>query len=339
VGDEPFDDGWVAPLNTALYPDLADRQSPRPAAGCPAFKGRDTVLERPDGDQPGTATVRPGQYEIVHHGSGERHTVVWWDPLMLEGKGDDTRGLRRDDLISKEARHEDVAADRARYNAWVDDRTRIRERGSMPSLRIVTATEWVISGATGATGATGAAGAAGAAGATGAAGAAGATRSEADAVQVIDAGVEGARPSGKRFGVLVHAMLAAVALDASASDVENLARLQAKVLGATDAERDEAARVVARVMAHPVLRQARDAEKTGRACRREAAVSIVIDGTLVDGQVDLAFETDDGWIVVDFKTDAEIGASEDAYRRQVALYAAAVARATGRSARGVLLRV
>jgi ATP-dependent exoDNAse (exonuclease V) beta subunit len=314
VGDEPFDDGWVSPLNNALYPDLGERQSPKTAVGCPPFKGKDTVLERPDGDQPGTATVRPGQYEVVDPVSHERATVVWWDPLLIDGKGDDTRGLRRDDLISKDARPEDVAADRARYDAWVRERVRVRDEGSKASLRIVTATEWALDPDAYRVG-------------------------DAAAVQVIDAGFAGERPSGKRFGVLVHALLAAVPLDASGGDVEDLARLHAKVLGATDAERDEAARVVARVVAHPVLTEARAAEKNGRACRREAAVSIVVDGTLVDGQVDLAFEHEDEWVVVDFKTDAEIGMAEESYRRQVALYAHAIAEVTGRRARGLLLRV
>ncbi len=65
----------------------------------------------------------------------------------------------------------------------------------------------------------------------------------------------------------------------------------------------------------------------------------MLDGTLVDGQIDLAFETADGWTVVDFKTDAEIGAAEENYRRQVALYAHAIRQVTGRPARGLLLRV
>jgi ATP-dependent helicase/nuclease subunit A len=320
IGDEPFDAGWVAPLNHALYPDVADRQSPKPAAGCPPFKGKDTVLERPDGDQPGTATVRPGQYEIVDPISHERMSVVWWDPQLLDGKGDDTRGLRRDDLISKEAHPEDVAADRARYDAWVRERRRVKEDGARPSVEIVTATEWVSRE-----------------GAGGAGGAESAKR--AAAVQVEGAAVSGRAPSGRRFGVLVHALLAVVPLDAGRAQIEDLARLHAKVLGAPDAERDEAARVVERVIAHPLLDAARAAEKRGRACRREAAVSIVVDGTLIDGQVDLAFETDEGWTVVDFKTDAEIGAAEEGYRRQVALYAQAIAQVTGRPARGLLLRV
>jgi hypothetical protein len=43
---------------------------------------------------------------------------------------------------------------------------------------------------------------------------------------------------------------------------------------------------------------------------------------------------------VDFKTDQEIETDQlQAYLRQVALYAAAIGRATGRPAAGVLLRL
>jgi ATP-dependent exoDNAse (exonuclease V) beta subunit len=43
--------------------------------------------------------------------------------------------------------------------------------------------------------------------------------------------------------------------------------------------------------------------------------------------------------VIDFKTDIEIASAQDAYKQQVALYAEAVAKATGVPAQGVLLRV
>jgi ATP-dependent exoDNAse (exonuclease V) beta subunit len=74
---------------------------------------------------------------------------------------------------------------------------------------------------------------------------------------------------------------------------------------------------------------------------REAPVTLRLPGEahqppfLVDGQVDLAYETDAGWVVVDFKTDIEIAAAQDAYKQQVALYAEAVAKATGKPATGV----
>ena len=44
--------------------------------------------------------------------------------------------------------------------------------------------------------------------------------------------------------------------------------------------------------------------------------------------------------MVDYKTDRELGAAgEEQYRRQVALYTAAIARATGADAQGILVRV
>jgi len=56
--------------------------------------------------------------------------------------------------------------------------------------------------------------------------------------------------------------------------------------------------------------------------------------------VDLAFEEDGKWMVVDYKTDREIAAvGEDGYRRQIALYVSAIARATGKPATGVLVRI
>jgi ATP-dependent helicase/nuclease subunit A len=93
------------------------------------------------------------------------------------------------------------------------------------------------------------------------------------------------------------------------------------------------------VLQHDLVAAARRARDAGRACHRELPLSVVMNGVLIDGQADLAFDDGDEWVVVDFKTDAEIGDSEEAYRRQIALYVEALAKATGRPARGVLLRV
>ena len=62
-------------------------------------------------------------------------------------------------------------------------------------------------------------------------------------------------------------------------------------------------------------------------------------GVLVEGVLDLAFEDQDGWTVLDFKTDRELSTAEEQYRRQVRIYAAAVNRATGRPAKGVIVRL
>ena len=64
------------------------------------------------------------------------------------------------------------------------------------------------------------------------------------------------------------------------------------------------------------------------------------DGTLVEGIVDLAFEEQGDWTVVDYKTDREVAAAgEERYRRQVAFYAAAMAGATGAPASAIVVRV
>jgi ATP-dependent exoDNAse (exonuclease V) beta subunit len=153
------------------------------------------------------------------------------------------------------------------------------------------------------------------------------------------------RPSGKRFGTLVHAVLATLPLDADRTDVDELAAMHAKLFGAPDDERDAAAGIAAKLLQHPRLAEARTAEKAGRRVWREIPVTRRIDdaasGTvqIIDGQVDLAYEAETGWVVVDFKTDIEIVNAQDAYQRQVALYCEAVKRATGRPASGVLLKV
>jgi ATP-dependent exoDNAse (exonuclease V) beta subunit len=54
--------------------------------------------------------------------------------------------------------------------------------------------------------------------------------------------------------------------------------------------------------------------------------------------IDLAFRSDSGWVVVDFKTD-ELVATEGIYAEQLQLYVDAVQKATGEPTRGVLLRV
>jgi ATP-dependent exoDNAse (exonuclease V) beta subunit len=149
------------------------------------------------------------------------------------------------------------------------------------------------------------------------------------------------RPHGKRFGTLVHAVLAAVPLDAGAEAVQAATVQAGRVLGAPADEQAAAVQAVAATLADPWLRRAAVAAAAGR-CRRETAVALVLDdGTLVEGVVDLAFrdDGDDGWTVLDFKTDRELGGRLAEYRRQVGLYARAVSRATGMPACAVLLRV
>jgi ATP-dependent exoDNAse (exonuclease V) beta subunit len=115
--------------------------------------------------------------------------------------------------------------------------------------------------------------------------------------------------------------------------------LQGRILGAPEDETYAATALVGAALTHPLIRRARDASRAGK-CRRETPLACrESDGSLIEGVVDLAFEDADGWTVVDFKTDAEIAAELPRYRRQVGLYAAVISRATGRSAKAILLRL
>ena len=148
------------------------------------------------------------------------------------------------------------------------------------------------------------------------------------------------RAGGARFGELVHAMLATAPLNADAPVIAALADVHSRILSAPEEETAAAARTVSDVLAHPVLGRARAAEARG-ACRRETPITCTLpDGMMIEGVVDLAFEEQGTWTVVDYKTDRELAAAgEDRYRRQVALYASAIAQATGLPASGILIRI
>jgi ATP-dependent exoDNAse (exonuclease V) beta subunit len=111
------------------------------------------------------------------------------------------------------------------------------------------------------------------------------------------------------------------------------------VLGADAAEIGAAEGIVRGLLSHPVLHAAARANRMGR-CYREMPVTWrTITGALIEGYVDLAYEDGLGFVVVDFKTDRELDGALDRYQRQVRIYAAAVAAATQRPTRAVLMRV
>ena len=317
LGDDPFlagwegaRDGWASPVHAAVYPPSERRRTAATAPGCPPL-GEDSVLERPDRDVPGRDNVRPGRHAF---GDGDgAYDVVWWDPRVLALDVQRIYGLRRDDLI-QDAGRDVVQADRRRYDEWLAGRERAQADGARPSLRVRTVTDWAAATSTDT-----------------------ATR-EVD-VELVAVAAGTPRPGGPRFGTLVHAVLAWIALDASAAEIAETTALQARLLGASAEEVEAAGALVAGALAHPLLARARDAWVAGR-CRRETPLACrEADGALVEGVLDLAFEDAEGWTVVDFKTDAEIAGTLGRYRRQVGLYASIVGRATGRRVRAVLMRL
>jgi len=314
VGDEPYAEGWVAPLNGAIYPAETARRMQTPAAGCPVFKSKDTVLQRPDGDPATSRTVCPGEHRF---GSGEQsYSVVWWspEPSVLNLDAETPLGLRRDDLIVKDVSPETLARYLRGYLSWRNGREEAVSRAKEPSIQVVTATEAALRGDP--------------------------VPGDGIDVRIEDIAGDTVRPGGARFGTLVHALLADVPLTRPDDRVvDRLAAAHGRVLGAEPEEIDAATHVVRRALEHPLFVDAARAAQQGR-CYRETPVTLRLEsGVLIEGNVDLAYDAGGQVVVIDFKTDRELEGALDTYRRQVQIYAHAIAVATGRPTRGVLMKV
>ena len=331
LGDGAWDGGWLAPLNAALYPATSVRRTPARGPGCPPFKSKDTVLERPNDETAGPFTVCPGLHAFEGGESAAGYDVVWWDLGTLALGAKTSFGVRRDDLIVKDVARHVVADGRSRYDRWRLARADALDAGKVPSIEVRTVRER--------------------------------TADDQSAVELVgpfdlaqgrqmgQVGLVGlvrtpgrsdpAVPArGPAFGVLVHAVLALTPFDTDANQLRALATSEARVLGLSEVDAAQAAMNVERMLTHDLLVRARAAEARG-ACRRETPVTVLLpEGTLVEGVVDLAFEEQGTWTVVDYKTDRELdGDGLERYRRQVAIYIHAVATATGQPASGVILQV
>lgn len=316
IGDDPWEGGWLGPLNRALYPPAASRRTPVRAAKCPAAKSADSVLFRPDDRMADDLTVAPGLHAI------HDYSVVWCDPRWFTLGLKPAFGVRRQELVVKEVRRDVVDEGRLAYETWRGARERARAVGGVPSRTIQTVGDWAALNES----------------------AASFEIQPAD-VAITTAGSpagerDASRPGGAMFGLLVHALLAQMPFDTSAFSLHDLAAVEGRALRATEDDVAAAVRAVEQVLRHDLLVQARRAAVRG-ACRRETPVTLSLaDGTVVEGIVDLAFEDNGTWTVVDYKTDRELAAAgEERYRRQVAVYATAVAQATRMPATGTLLRI
>ena len=115
-------------------------------------------------------------------------------------------------------------------------------------------------------------------------------------VEVVDFSRSTDRPFGARFGTLVHAVLAAVPLNASERIVSQVAQAQSRIVPLEGREPyvgEEvyaAVEVVTSVLRDSLFDRVRLAERAGR-CERELPITWKApDGTLIEGAADLVFE-------------------------------------------------
>jgi ATP-dependent helicase/nuclease subunit A len=228
--------------------------------------------------------------------------AVWWDPSQLKLRVVAKEGVRQQKLLAHSAEATQSVEAHARWRARRQEQI---QRGRKPSLVARPITDLAQGPST------------------------------VPALVETTAVARGHRPRGPRFGTLVHALLAHTPLDAGRPHLEALCQPLARLTAATEEEEAAAVESVLAALAHPRLAAARASQQ----CRREVAVTQVMeDGTLAEGIIDLAYLSDSGWVIVDFKTD-EIVDPSGSYANQLCRYVEAVKVATGVEASGVLLQV
>jgi hypothetical protein len=132
---------------------------------------------------------------------------------------------------------------------------------------------------------------------------------------------------GTALGRAVHAVLQTVDL-ATGAGLDDAAAAQAAAEGIVGREDAVAARARLALTTRVVQ------EAVAHGFHRELYVAPPVDGTTLEGYVDLVYRRPDGLVVVDYKTDAwsddaELAAKVARYRLQGAAYAVALEQATG----------
>jgi ATP-dependent exoDNAse (exonuclease V) beta subunit len=138
---------------------------------------------------------------------------------------------------------------------------------------------------------------------------------------------------GRDFGTLVHRLLEWVPWDAEPERLLAMARGLAPSFGLDGDVAQRAAQQAHRALGLPVMARARRAPRAFR----ELPVVFPEGGELVEGVVDLVFEEDGGWVVVDYKTDGIVEAQALAqaahHAPQLQLYGRGLAQASGQPVR------
>ena len=140
--------------------------------------------------------------------------------------------------------------------------------------------------------------------------------------------------AGTSIGRAVHAVLQVVDLE-TGTGLDDIAKAQAAAEG-VPGRADDIARLVRRALDSPLVKRALNSERWWR----EAPVAGPVGDGIVEGFIDLLFEEEGGFVIVDYKTDAlrsddEIEQAMARYRLQGGGYALALGKATGATVKEV----
>ena len=346
VGDGPPeegqpDHGWLAPLHPVLYPPKRDRHRVDDAPGCPAMSDEPTVMNRPY-DVVTDDPVRAGR---------QRSGIVWWSGERLKRPPAPSSGARRGlrALLDPSGAEAQSAIDA--HHAWEARLSAARSAGQQPTVVGRTITSLGSSGS-----------------AQGRPGSAmpPVVMVSTEAVHELSR-PRGSRFGTLVHQLMAEVPLDREPTSDAA--IRALAEVHSRLLGATDVELEAAVRAVHAALRHPLLRRAAAASHVRRevpvfyrlpdgviaegvidlafaAAASEADLSAPAEAVdeldaMADSNKtgasasDVSEATTARWTVVDYKTDlvqTELSADKStAYRAQIALYAEAIAAATGAS--------
>jgi len=299
VGDRPWE-GWLSPLNKAIYPPRPMFRNSTAAPSCPAF-GETTVLWRPLELEGSLETsMRPGLHKLEH---GD---VVWWDPAVLKLHAEPRLGLHYEEILTQDTLGRSDESIR-RYTEWKAIRSSRLEKGANPTMDVFIATDAFEP-----------------------------PQGYTERVEVLRVPRQSSRAGGPRFGSLVHLVLRDAPLTAPRDSLLQLAQTHGRLLGATEEEVRDAAVAVFDALQHSLLKRVRQSLRV----QRELPVTISTGtGSIFEGVIDLAFLESGKWVIADFKTDADKPDRQARYRRQVGWYMCAMEQITGAASAGCLLHI
>jgi ATP-dependent helicase/nuclease subunit A len=159
-----------------------------------------------------------------------------------------------------------------------------------------------------------------------------AASSEAGQKEGREADFEMARDRAARIGTAFHEAMEAIGLDAE-DETEDLAREAGSRQRLDEAGIESVAEMLSRSLKSPMMERMRRARGTGGRVWRELPYIRPLDGgaAIEEGKIDLLFEEEDGWVLIDYKTDQVPGDVPDKtlylkekYGGQISAYAAAL---------------
>lgn len=245
------------------------------------------------GQRPPLKVLQPGSYP----GSG--YSPVWWDPNVLPARPPARYGIAHEQFLAPGPESEQA---RAAHERWRSSQEDTRSLGMEQSILLRDP---------------------------------GIPRRDFDRFPVLQRSLAGAesRPSGRRYGQLVHRVLRDLDFGASIETAKALTDTYARSLEAPESEREAVVRAVVLLLDDDLTQRA----LRSAVCRRGYPIlATERDGSVLDTQVDLLFQEDSGWVAVDFVTAPPEAA---ALRAKMGHVLAALERARYAVAAGIVLRV